>query len=316
MDMSKTEQNYRGLKDYLRLVFSGFCMGAADLVPGVSGGTMAFIMGIYEDLIHAIHAIDLNFIRNLFRLRIKEAFYDFPWRFLLFLALGLFTALFTLASSLTWALENHPVLVWAFFFGLVLASILVVRKRVVDWRPGLFSIVALMATITYIVMGSIPLETPDAPWFLFISGAIAISATILPGISGAFIMVLLGRYEHLLNAVANRELLILMFYTAGAGLGVMSFARVLRWLFKHYHDQTVAAMIGIIFGALRRVWPWKETGLSPENHSAPAPNILPPFSSAEDVLALGLMALGITVVLLLEYLSNRPLNYAGKESLE
>lgn len=313
MQLAEAKKSERGLKDYFWVAARGFCMGAADVVPGVSGGTMAFILGIYEELIDAIHAVDLEFIRRLVSFRFRQAFSGFPWRFLLALGLGLATAIVTLAEGLSWALTNRPVLVWAFFFGLVLASVFVVRKRVSNWTLPLVLTAALAASGAYYLVGMVPVETPDNPWFLFLSGAIAINAMILPGISGAFILVLLGKYQYVLDAVVNRDLLVLLLVLSGGAVGLVTFARILRWLFRHYHDFTVAALIGLIVGALRKVWPWKEltqlpSGSLGELHLILERNVLPTEFSLETGLAVGLMVVGFGLVLSLEYLAGRQIS--------
>jgi putative membrane protein len=313
--MSKEEPQVErsGWRDYLGVAARGFLMGAADVVPGVSGGTMAFITGIYEELIQAIHSVDLTFIRRLLTLRIREAFADFPWRFLLALGIGIAGAIVSLASAIDWALDNHPSLIWAFFFGLVLASAFVVRTRVQKWGPPVWIALVLGAIIGYSIIGLVPVETPDAPWFLFLSGAIAINAMILPGISGAFILVLLGKYQYVLQAVINRDIVSILIVLAGAAVGLVSFVRVLRWLFRNYHDVTVATLIGLILGALRKVWPWKEfyevNGTIMEN------NILPAGLTGDVVFAILLMVVGFFVVLLIDYLAKRSASQRGESGL-
>lgn len=300
----------RSLKDYFWISARGFCMGAADVVPGVSGGTMAFTLGIYDELLHAIHAVNLDFTRRLLALRWREAFAHFPWRFLLALGLGIGAAILTLAEGLIWALHHYPALVWAFFFGLVLASVAVVRKRVKRWTPVTFGLAALAVIGAYRLVGLTPAQTPDAPWFLFLSGAIAICAMILPGISGAFILVLLGKYEYVLEAVVRGDVVTLAIVAAGCVVGLVSFVRVLRWLLQYYHDQTVAVLAGFMLGSLRKVWPWKEALRTQEDGRGgisvlPELNVLPQAFTPETALALGLMLLGVGLVWGIEYLAAR-----------
>jgi putative membrane protein len=299
VDFSEQKNNRRGLRDYLWVAARGFAMGSADVVPGVSGGTMAFILGIYEELIHAIHSVDLVFIRRLLSLRIREAFEGVPWQFVAALGLGIATAILTLARLLSHTLHAHPVLVWAFFFGLVLASVVVVRKRVSRWTPVALLVTFLAALGSYHLVGLVPIETPEEPWFLFFSGALAITAMILPGISGAFILLLLGKYHFVLNAVVSGDILTLLIVIAGAVVGLLSFARVLRWLFQRSHDTTVAALTGLILGALRKVWPWKHSDGLQEI------NILPPAYDAEFAGAMLLMLAGFTLIITLDHLAAR-----------
>ncbi|MDW8328073.1 MAG: DUF368 domain-containing protein, partial [Anaerolineales bacterium] len=296
----------RSLKDYFWIAARGFCMGAADVVPGVSGGTMAFILGIYDELLNAIHAVNLDFIRRLLTLRWREAFAHFPWRFLLALGLGIGTAIFSLARGLRWMLEHHPSPVWAFFFGLVLASVIVVRKRVRRWTPATIALAVLAAVGAYVLVGLTPTQTPDTLWFLFLSGAIAICAMILPGISGAFILVLLGKYQYVLDAVVRLDVLTLAIFAAGCAVGLLSFVRLLRWLLRQYHDPTVAVLAGFMLGSLRKVWPWKETLVNGvDSHFAHEINVLPSVFSPEVGLALALLLLGVALVWGIEYLAAR-----------
>jgi putative membrane protein len=233
-------------------------MGAADIVPGVSGGTMAFILGIYEELIDSIRTVGRpHFIQAVLKLRFKELFQILNWQFLLAVALGILIAIFTLARGLEWLLLNQPVYLWSFFFGLVLASVYTVSKRVPHWTPALVTATAVGAVAAFILVGLVPTQTPDTWWFLILSGAVAICAMILPGISGAFILVLLGKYQFVLNAVNQRDFLTLIFVAIGAAIGLISFAQILGWLFKQYHDMTVAVLIGLMVGSLRKIWPWK-----------------------------------------------------------
>jgi putative membrane protein len=310
MEFGEVKDNRSSLKEYFWVAARGFAMGAADVVPGVSGGTMAFILGIYEELIHAIHAVNLDFVRLVLTGRFREAFAGFPWRFLLALVLGIATAILTLARGLSWLLHNHPVLVWAFFFGLVLASVIAVSKRVQRWTPAMLLTTVVAALAAYTLVGMVPVETPDEPWFLFLSGSLAICAMILPGLSGAFILVLLGKYRYLLDAVVQGDILTLLIVIAGAGVGLITFARLLRWLFRNYHDLTVAALIGLIIGALRKVWPWKEntpvtTDPAGEILVLLETNVLPPAFTGEVAAALGLILLGFGLVLLLDHLATR-----------
>ncbi|MCS6910224.1 MAG: DUF368 domain-containing protein [Anaerolineales bacterium] len=305
MSLTPIRQTH-SLRDYFWIAARGFCIGAADVVPGVSGGTMAFILGIYDELLNAIHAVNLDFIRRLITLRWREAFAHFPWRFLLALGLGIGTAIFSLARGLRWMLEHHPSLVWAFFFGLVLASVIVVRKRVRHWTLAAITLAVLAASGAYVLVGLTPTQTPDTPWFLFLSGAIAICAMILPGISGAFILVLLGKYQYVLDAVVHFDVLTLVIFATGCTVGLLSFVRLLRWLLRHYHDPTVAVLAGFMLGSLRKVWPWKETLVNGvDSHFAHEVNVLPSAFSPEVGLALALLLLGVALVWGIEYLAAR-----------
>jgi len=300
----------RTLKGYLGIVVRGFCMGASDVVPGVSGGTMAFILGIYEELIDSIKAIDLGVIRLLLSLKVSAALERVPWRFLLSVLTGILLAVFSLARGIAWMLENKPVLIWSFFFGLVLASVWMVSKRISRWSVGTAVAIGATAVGAYLLVGLVPAQTPNEYWFIFLSGAIVICAMILPGISGSFILVLLGKYQYILSAVNNRDVLTLGIFAVGAALGIVTFARILSWLFKHYHNLTIAMLTGLMLGSLRKVWPWKETIRTMlDRHGQPVPveqvNVLPAAFNGEVVFAIGLALLGFAIVFTLENLASR-----------
>jgi len=290
--------------DYFLVSARGFFMGAADIVPGVSGGTMAFILGIYEELLAAINSIDLEFIRDILTFRWQRAFQEFPWRFLLALGLGLVAAMLSLTNGLHWALENHPSLLWAFFFGLILASIVVVSKRVRNWN--VVNILAGLAAAlgAYTLVGLSPSETPHTPLFLFLSGALAICAMILPGISGAYILLLLGKYRYILAAVVAMEIGSIAIVALGAVFGLIGFARLLRWLLREKHDLVIGTLTGFMTGALRKVWPWKSYEMNGDVVIAET-NFIPAAFDGEVALALTFMALGMVFVFLTEFFANR-----------
>lgn len=232
-------------------------MGAADVVPGVSGGTIAFISGIYEELITSING--LNFSK--FKVLKNEGFKNF-WRaingnFLLALFTGIFISVFSLAKLISWLLVNQPILLWSFFFGLVFASIFFVARAIEKWNLGTLTAFVFGATIAYYITTLPPTENSQSLIYLFFSGALAVCAMILPGISGAFILVLLGSYKTILDAVHQRELLIIATVAVGAVFGLLSFARLLKWMFENYKNSTLALLTGFILGSLNKIWPWK-----------------------------------------------------------
>lgn len=244
--------------DYALITLKGMAMGAADVVPGVSGGTIAFISGIYEELITSINNIDLS----LFKVLRKEGFKAF-WQklngnFLLALFLGIFISVLSLAKLLSWLLENHPILLWSFFFGLVLASIFFVGKEITKWSTATVVVFLLGAVVAYFITELPPNENIDSLPYLFLSGALAVCAMILPGISGAFILVLLGSYKTILDAVHERDIKIVVTVAVGAIFGLLSFARLLKWMFKNYKNSTLALLTGFILGSLNKIWPWKK----------------------------------------------------------
>lgn len=277
-------------------------MGAADLVPGVSGGTMAFILGIYHQLLDALHAINLELLRLLLSLRWGAAFRSFPWQFLASLGLGIATAILILSRPIHWVLTEHPELVWAFFFGLVVASVSVVRKRILHWSPVLLVILLIVAALMFYFVGLLPLETPHTPLLIFLSGAIAICAMILPGISGAFILVLLGKYRYILGALISLDFVILVTFGAGCVVGLLSFSRLLRWFLARFHDPTIAALTGLMIGSLRKVWPW-QAALG--EGSARFTLILPQTITFYDGLALLLMTGGFLLVWSIDKISTQ-----------
>ena len=302
------KENSRSVTDYFVLALKGICMGASDVIPGVSGGTMAFILGIYEELIFSIKSFDSRFVLLLLRGQIREAMERVKWQFLLAVVSGIGLAIVSLARVLAWLLQNEPVLIWSFFFGLISASVITVSRRVNRWSLTLIIAGVLGAAIAFWLVGLIPAKTPNAPWYLFLSGAVAICAMILPGISGAFILVLLGKYQYVLQALNNRDIFTLATVAAGACVGIVLFSRFLGWLFANHHDLIVSILTGFMLGSLRKVWPWKKvvhiitTGGqgTVEIHQ----NILPGSIDMRTIWAVALMALGCAIVLALDQLAH------------
>jgi len=300
-----THTGGRSPADYLALSVKGFCMGASDVVPGVSGGTMAFILGIYDELIDAIKSFDLHCLRLLMAGRFRQALDHVKWRFLLFLGSGILTAIFSLARVLAWLLNNKPVFIWSFFLGLIVASVVSVARRIGAWRPGVWISFSAGTLGSYFLVGLVPVTTPDAPWFLFLSGAVAICAMILPGISGSFMLVLLGKYLYVLEAVNHRNFSVLFLVSCGACVGIAAFSRLLGWLLQRHHDLMVAVLTGLMVGSLRKVWPWKETVktlVDARGKVIPVvqANMLPPRLDQQVLWAVLLMALGFAAVYFLD----------------
>jgi len=291
---------------YLLLAIKGFLMGAANVVPGVSGGTMALILGIYEELLDAIRSFNLRFLRFFVMLKMREALSSLAWPFLLPVGIGVLTATLSLAQLLSWLLFTYPIMVWSFFFGLIVSSVVSVGRFVKAWKISIFIAIGLGGAGAYYFFGMIPVATPDASWFLFLCGFLAICAMILPGISGAYILVLLGKYHFTLEALNNRDIGPLFMLIFGAVVGLVSFVRVLSWLLKRYHDLTMAVLIGLMLGSLKRIWPWKETVTTlMDSNGTEVPglqiNIIPPDLNAEVVMAFLFASLGFLVVLGLHY---------------
>lgn len=241
----------------LGIFLRGMLMGAADIVPGVSGGTMAFITGIYDELLSSIRAVDLEFMRRVLKLDIAGAWSHVNGSFLLALLLGIATSVLSLARGISWLLDNHPVPLWAFFFGLILASALVLMKEVDRWTGG--RVLSLLSgAVIALFIGLSPVADLNIGLAgFFIAGFLAICAMILPGISGSFILVLLGMYGTVLGALKSFEWLNITVFLAGCVAGLMCFSRLLHWLLTRFHQLTMALLTGFLFGSLVVVWPWK-----------------------------------------------------------
>jgi putative membrane protein len=292
------------MMDKLKLFFKGYCMGIAHLIPGVSGGTIALMFGIYEELIGAIKSFDARFVRRVCRLDWRAAFADVAWVFVGVVMLGMLAAVFSLAKVIKWTLIHQPVLLSAFFFGLILATVPIVGRNIRKWSIGLGVAVVLSALAMFLLVGLMPIQTPEALWFLFLSGALSICAMILPGISGAFILVLLGKYRYVIEALSDQAFVPLAAVGLGCLVGILSFVRLLSWLLRRYHDLTVAVLTGLVLGSLRKIWPWKETLqtiTTPKGKVIPVQqiNVLPDSLTPEVLWAVGLAAFGIVLAYVL-----------------
>jgi putative membrane protein len=249
----------RTIKDYIILILKGIGMGAADVVPGVSGGTIAFISGIYEELIASIKSINVQAMKLLFQGKVSSFWKSINGNFLLSVVMGIGISILSLARLLRFLLDHYPVLVWSFFFGLIIASALFVGKNVKQWNAGVIGSGIAGIIVAYFVTVITPAEANTASWFIFLSGAIAICAMILPGISGSFILVLLGMYRFILDSLSHFDLLVMGIFLAGAIVGIIAFSNVLSWLLKKYHNHTIAVLAGFMVGSLNKIWPWKKT---------------------------------------------------------
>lgn len=248
----------RKLKDYAILTLKGMGMGAADVVPGVSGGTIAFIVGIYDELINSIKSINGESLKLLFSGNLKAFWQYIHANFLFSILLGIGISVFSLAKVITWLLVAHPVLVWSFFFGLVLASTWFVSKDIKEWNWKTIAGFVAGAIIAFYITIATPAETSAEWWFIFICGAIAICAMLLPGISGSFILVLLGKYFFIMEAVKTLNIKVMLIFAAGAFIGITTFSRVLSYALKYFRNITLAVLTGFMLGSLNKVWPWKE----------------------------------------------------------
>ena len=289
----------------------GLLMGAADIVPGVSGGTMAFITGIYDTLIDSIRAVDATVVRKLLKLDIAGAWEHVNGGFLLALLFGIATSIFSLARIISWVLQHYPVPLWAFFFGLILASALVLLRQVGQWNVGRALSLLVGVTVALTIALSPVVSLDGGMMGVFVAGFLAICAMILPGISGSFILVLLGMYGTVLAAVKSLDLAFLAVFAVGAGSGLLCFSRLLYWLLHRYHQGTMALLTGFLFGSLAVVWPWKRVLDWVEgSHGQLKPAQQLPVSPAEFTVATGqepweglclsLMLLGFLVVWLID----------------
>lgn len=301
----------RQFKDYFIISLKGIAMGAADAVPGVSGGTIAFISGIYEELLGSISNVNFDLLKILKQDGFKAAWKEVNGNFLLSLFIGIFVSIVSLAKAIKYLLENEPVLLWSFFFGLVLASVIYIAKQITKWNSVAILVLILGSFLAYYITTLNPLVSENSSiLFMFIAGAIAICAMILPGISGAFILVLLGAYKPVLAAVNDRDYKTIAAVGFGAIIGLLAFSKVLKWLFTHYKNYTLAVLTGFIIGSLNKIWPWKETLTWRTNsHGVEVPfnqQSVSPFSyvgEAELTMAIILATIGFGLILLMEKLA-------------
>lgn len=295
---------------YLRLFLTGFAMGAADIVPGVSGGTMAFILGIYETLIHAIKSFNFEALRLALSLKVKELLVYISFRFLLALGLGLLAAIVLLSGFLSAVMDDEQgrTLLFAFFFGLVLASILTIGVKV-RWSPASIAMFVVGAISAFVIVNIVPAAADHSAPMLFLSGMIAITAMILPGISGSFMLLILGQYDYVLTAVSERDLPPVIIVGLGAVAGIIAFSRVLSFLLAHYYHVTVAMLVGFMAGSLWKIYPWKECLTNDlDRHGdfrcLAEQNVRPDLAAGDFWLALVLMIVGFLLVNLLDHLQS------------
>ena len=254
------------LKKYLLVCLKGIGMGAADVIPGVSGGTIAFMTGIYEELVGSINNINGAAVKLLFKGRFREFWKHINGTFLVSLIAGILISIMSLAKLMTYLLSHLPVPTWAFFFGLIVASSVFILRDIKDWKLKDGVMLFLGVILGVVVCTLSPTETPDALWFIFLSGAIAICAMILPGISGSFILLILGKYEFMLSTLTKilsgdgvlLDFAVLVIFVLGALVGILAFSRFLHWLLAHYHRSTLLVLAGFIIGSLVKVWPWSD----------------------------------------------------------
>ena len=301
-------------------------MGAADVVPGVSGGTIAFISGIYEELITTIHKLDLGVFKTLKKEGVKKVWQQYNLGFLASLFTGIAISILSLAKVITMLLGQYPVLVWSFFFGLVIASIIYIAKQITNYSPKAIIALVLAAVLSYGITLAKPIADTESIWFLFFAGFIAIIAMILPGISGAFILLLIGGYTIVIGAInqfleaistfnissLGNALLKIGVFAAGAIMGLKVFSGILNWMFANHKNTTLAVLTGFMIGALNKIWPWKEVLQYRKNsHGEEIPfierSILPGGYHADPKImaALFCMLAGFMIIFLLEFVANK-----------
>lgn len=239
------------------LMLKGIAMGAADVVPGVSGGTIAFITGIYEELIDSIKSVDAEAFKLIFSFEFKAFWKHINGPFLITVLGGILVSILSLARVVTYFMDNHPIQLWSFFFGLIIISALMVAKEIKQWNLSSVLGVLLGIVFAYLITSATPATTPDGLLFIFLSGMIAICAMILPGISGSFILLILGKYQYVLGAVKELDLLVIIVFALGCLVGILSFARLISWLLKRYHLVTISVLVGFMIGSLNKIWPWR-----------------------------------------------------------
>ena len=293
------------------LSIKGLCMGSADVIPGVSGGTIALITGIYEDLIQALKSLDISTVKKLLTLDLKGAVASIHMRLLLSLFAGIGIAIISLARLMNFLINHHPVLTWSFFFGLIAASIFVVSRKVVSWSLIIGISLGVGIAVAAFIVNLIPMATPETLWFIFLCGIIAICAMILPGISGAFILLILGKYEFitatLKNPFLSQNFIIIIVFCLGCFIGLLSFSRLLNYFLNNFHNLTMAFLTGLMIGAMPKIWPWKQI-LATEiirgkPHITWGANIIPETMNTEVWMAIGLAISGFVTVMVIERLA-------------
>lgn len=306
----------RNIKDYIILAAKGASMGAADVIPGVSGGTIAFMTGIYEELISSINKVDATAVKLLFGGKFKEFWKHINGPFLLAVFSGILLSVFSLAKLMSYLLVNQPIPTWAFFFGLIIASSIHILRGIKSWKILDFVFLVLGIGLGTVICTLSPTQTPDAKWFILICGAVAICAMILPGISGSFILLILGKYDYILGTLSGQyslgeTVLILAIFALGAVLGLISFSRFLHWLLGKWNRQTIIILAGFIIGSLVKVWPW---------HSVDGDILFPgsnelPIADAQIGAAISFAIVGMGLVFLLEFIGNYKASNKDKREL-
>jgi putative membrane protein len=303
-------------KDQLILGLKGFGMGMADIVPGVSGGTIALITGVYDDLIKSISSVNKDFIKLIFQFKIKEALSHLNFSFLLPLLIGIALAFITMSRVMHYFMNEYSIFTWSLFFGLILASILFIGKTIKNIKKfNNISLIGIGTIIGFAIVSLVPVDTPNSLPMVFIAGSIAICAMILPGISGSFILLILGKYMYMTSALKNPtadgNIFLILTFMAGCLVGILSFSKFLNHLLKNYHNQTMCILLGFMIGSMKKIWPWKEIIetkiVRGKTHILKDAVIFPSEFNSEVIIAFGLMIFGILLVLSIEKFSQKNL---------
>jgi putative membrane protein len=251
------EKKEKPFKKYFLLYIKGLGVGVADSVPGISGGTIAFITGIYEELIDSLRSFTPKNLKLFFTGKLKAFWKAVNGNFLLLVALGIGTGLFSLARIVLDMLDAYPVPTWSFFFGLIVISTIMVFRTINEFTMPVFIAFGVGAVVAYLITVLSVAQTPNDLWFIFICGMVACCIMILPGISGGFVLLLMGKYQYMLGALYGFKIEIIATFASGAIIGLLTFSHLLSWMLRRYHDLMVALLAGFMFGALNKVWPWK-----------------------------------------------------------
>ena len=290
------------------LVLRGICMGTADVIPGVSGGTVALIMGIYDELVGTIASIDQRVVGALVRGRIAGVLRLINATFLIPLLFGIGLAIVSLAKLITWLLATHPQPVWGLFTGLILVSALFVARQVKGWSVLQWVLTVVGVAVGYLVTTLVPVETGTESYKFVLAGMVAICAMILPGISGSFLLVVMGKYQQVFGAVHEREFGIIALFGVGAVIGLLGFSRLLKRLLARFHAETMAFLVGLMLGSLRKVWPFRnvleEKLIGSKVRVLRDECVWPQEYSGEVLLSFVLMVVGAALVVALERLGS------------
>lgn len=306
----------RKLQDYILLYLKGLCIGIANAVPGVSGGTIAFISGIYPELLRALNEIDRDACKLLIAFRFAALWKKINGNFLIVVLAGICTSLFLLAGTVFSLLVNHPILIHAFFFGVIVASVALVLKEIKAWGYKPIAAFLLGTTLAYFATTLSPVTTPDSLGVVFACGVLAICTMILPGLSGAFLLVLLGKYQFMISALTDLNITVIVIFASGCVLGLLGFARLITWVLVHYQHITIAMLAGFMFGSLNKLWPWRQgleyvTNTRGQQVAVFDKSILPWHSlsvTGKDpqlFQAILMMSLGVFIVIVLERIATQ-----------